>query len=113
MILPTLLVEVWFKSGDDVYAQPIYSHRATEKMAPVKLDFQMRSTSVRTDAAASKARAQEDNANVILLALPTSKVELNDKLIVHGHALRVINAHPRYTVTGKFDHIEIRCMAWD
>lgn len=112
MIIPTLPVEVWYKSGDDVYAQPIYTQRASEKMSPVKLDFQMRPTSVRTDAAASKARAQESNANVILLALPTSKVELNDKLVVFGHAVRVQNMHPRYTVTGQFDHIELHCMAW-
>lgn len=112
MIIPTLAIKVFKQTGMDLYSQPVYAAPFTEKVAPVKLNFQQRSTSVRTDAAGSKSRAAEDNAQVTVLALPTSRIELDDKLVIMGNSLRVVDVHARYTVTGKLDHLEVKCDAW-
>lgn len=112
MIIPTLWIKVFKNAGTDVYAQPVYAPPFSEKVCPVKLNFQQRATSVRTDAAGSKSRAAESNAQVTILALPGSKIELDDKLEIMGYSLRVVDVHPRYTVTGKLDHLEVKCDAW-
>lgn len=112
MIIPTLLIEVFRKNGSDAYGQAKLVRSGSEMVCPVKLDFQVRTTSVRTDAAASKARAHEDNAVVIILATIKTKIRLDDKLVIHGHGLGVTDVHPRYRVTGELDHYEIHCSAW-
>lgn len=112
MIFPTLLIQVLSKAGFDAYSQPRYKSPKFEKVAPVKLHFMQRSTSVRTDAAASKSRAQEANAQVVILAKPSTRINLDDKLIVMGHSLRVVDMTPRLTVAGKLDHYEINCESW-
>lgn len=112
MIYPTLLIQVLNKDGFDAYSQPRYKSPKFEKVAPVKLHFMQRSTSVRTDAAASKARAQESNAQVVILAKPSTRINLDDKLIVMGHSLRVIDMTPRLTVMGELDHFEVACNSW-
>lgn len=112
MIFPTLSVQVLKKVGTDAYAQPRYAATLHEKVAPVKLGFMQRPTSVRTDVAASKARALEHNANVVVLARPTTRIALDDKLVVMGHSLRVVDVQPRISVTGELDHYQIGCEAW-
>lgn len=112
MILPTLLIEVWRNVGSDTYGQPQMTRQPSEKACPVKLDFKVETTSVRTDAAASKSRAHERNADVVILVSPKSQITLDDKLVIHGNSLRVTSIHPRYTVTGVLDHYQVECAAW-
>jgi hypothetical protein len=49
---------------------------------------------------------------VVVLALPRTRITGDSKLIIMGHALRVVETHPRFTVGGNLDHIEVHCMAW-
>lgn len=112
MIFPTLKIQVLKHVGNDAYAQPKYAPAKVERVCPVKLDFMQRPTSVRTDAAASKSRAMEDNAAVVILALPKTSIALSDKLVILGNSLRVMDMHPRFTVDGKLDHYEVKCVAW-
>lgn len=109
---PTLIIDVYRKLGSDAYGQARWQKLAPERVAPVRLSFQLANTTVRTDSAGTKGHAQEPNAKVVLLALPTADIRLDDKLVVMGRPLRVIEVHPRFAVTGALDHYEIRCMAW-
>lgn len=112
MIFPTLPIEVWLKQGSDRYGQANFVRLGSERVAPVRLSFQTTHTTVRTDSAGTKGHAQEPTAQVVLLALPTTRIAVESKLVVLGHVLRVMERHPRYTVTGVLDHIELHCMAW-
>lgn len=112
MIYPTLRVDIWAKDGNDLYAQPKFRKVPSERVCPVRLSFQTENTTVRTDSAGSKGHAQEPNAQVVVLAVPKTRITLETKLVINGHALRVIESHPRYTVSGALDHYELHCMAW-
>jgi hypothetical protein len=112
MIYPTLTVEIWAKEGADLYAQAKYRKIRSERVCPVRLSFQLAPTTVRTDSSGSTGHAQEKNAQVVILALPNTKINRDTKLVIMGNALRVIESHPRFSVGGKLDHIELHCMAW-
>jgi hypothetical protein len=112
MIYPTLRIEVWQKRGSDQYAQPKFLKAVREMVCPVRLSFQTGNTTVRTDSAGSKGHAQEPNAQVVILAVPKTKIGIGDKLIINSESLRVVEKHPRYTVTGVLDHHQVHCLAW-
>ena len=112
MIRPTLKISRQGTSGSDIYGQPLLGGVTYELVAPVKLQFDVQHTTVRTDSAASHGHASENTAAVILLALPKSKIAPNDILMVIGNKLKVVRIHKRYTVAGVFDHIEVHCTAW-
>lgn len=112
MIYPTLHIEVWAKRGTDAYAQAKFVKLRGERVAPVRLSFQTDNTTVRTDSAGSKGHGQEFNAQVVVLAVPKTQIGIGDKLVILGHNLRVVEKHPRYTVSGVLDHFEVRCEAW-
>jgi hypothetical protein len=109
---PTLEVEVWKRTGSDVYGQPVQTKVRGEKVAPVRLEFSNQHTTVRTDSAASHGHAQETVADVVLLAVAATQIALDDMLVVLGHKVRVVKVHPRFTVAGKLDHNQIHCEAW-
>jgi hypothetical protein len=112
MIYPTLRIEIWEKAGTDLYAQGKFRKLASEKVCPVRLSFQTDNTTVRTDSAGTKGHAHEPNAQVVLLALPSTKIKIDSKLVILDFPLRVMERHPRFTVNGKLDHYEIHCLAW-
>lgn len=112
MIIPTLRIELWRKQGSDLFAQPKFLKMVSERVCPVRLSFQTDNTTVRTDSAGTKGHAQEPSAQVVLLAVPKTQIQIGDKLVVLGHALRVTEKHPRYTVTGVLDHHQLHASAW-
>lgn len=112
MIYPTLPLQVWAKDGSDLYGQPHFTRLADEKVCPVRLSFTSVTTTVRTDSAGTKGHAREPGATVVVLALPQTKIDLESKLVILGHPLRVLEVHPRFTVRGVLDHIQIHCGPW-
>jgi hypothetical protein len=113
MIIPTMKIfRLAFTGEHDINGQPIFRPQVAEMVSPVKVRFSNQNTTVRTDTAASHGHAYETVADVIVLALPTSKIALEDVLIIRGYRVKVAETHPRFTaVAGKLDHIEVRCLA--
>jgi len=112
MIYPTLWIECRRQAGDDTYGQPVLGAMTREKVVPVKLEFTAAHTTVRTDSAASHGHAYEVTANVVLLALPTTRIAPGDILTVQSHKVRVITAHQRFRPSGEIDHVQVICTAW-
>lgn len=112
MIIPTLPVKVFVRAGDNAYAEPIYRRKPDELVCPVRLNFVSDNTTVRTDSAGSKGHARENVADVVLLATPKTEIRQESKVEVLSRQLRVVEVHPRYTVSGALDHYELRCTAW-
>jgi hypothetical protein len=112
MIKPTLRVQRLNYGGSDIYGQPILLAPTYEMVAPVRLQFDIQHTTVRTDSAATHGHAMEETANVILLALPKSSIKPNDVLIVLENKVKVIRMIKRHRVSGALDHVEIHCTAW-
>lgn len=112
MIYPYLAVHIWRRTSSNKYGEPVFSRLGDEKCCVVRLEFKTETSTVRTDSAGTKGHAREVVADVILLFPPNSKLELEDKIIINGKAVRVVNRHPRYTVGGKLDHFQIECDSW-
>lgn len=112
MIYPTIPVKVWKVTGYDLHAQPVLLPLPDEKICPVRLSYKVERTTVRTDAAASKSHAFDNTAQVVILAVPATKIEKDSRLELLDQVLRVVERHPRFTVTGVLDHYEVHCDAW-
>jgi hypothetical protein len=112
MIIPTIPVKVWSVTGYDLHAQPILAAQPDEKICPVRLSYTVERTTVRTDAAASKGHAFENTAQVVILAVPRTKIVKGSRLELLEQVLRVVERHPRFTVAGVLDHYELHCDAW-
>jgi hypothetical protein len=112
VIIPTLWIKRQGPATHDIYGQPRLSTPTREKVAPVKLEFSVQHTSVRTDSTGSHGHAYEGTADVILLAQPTSKIAVDDILTVLDGTVRVTMVRPQYRVNGILDHYEIRCDVW-
>ena len=112
MIIPTLRVEHRSQIDTNVYGEPVFAPKRFEKVCPVKLMTITQHTTVRTDSSSSHGHASEQVKDVRLLALPTTKIRLNDELTVMGERMRVDKIFPRHRVTGALDHYELHCVAW-
>lgn len=112
MIYPTLPFKLWKRAGSNRYAEPVFAAMPDELCAPVRLSFSQTHTTVRTDSAASKGHAMEQVATVVILVKPGTQAGIDDKLEILGQPLRVIGWHPRFTVRGVLDHVELHCDAW-
>ena len=112
MIRPTLRIERRAAGGSDIHGQLILGAATFEMVSPVKLQFDVQHTTVRTDSAASHGHASEDTANVVFLALPKTQITPNDVLIVLENKVKAIRVLRQYTVGGVLDHVEVHCTAW-
>jgi hypothetical protein len=113
MIIPTVPVKIWSVTGYDLHAQPVLEAQPDEKICPVRLSYTVERTTVRTDAAASKGHAFESTATVVVLAVSRTKIQKGSRLQILDQTLRVVERHPRFTVSGVLDHYEIHCDAWE
>ena len=112
MILPTLWVEIFDASGTDRNGQPLLTAAGREKVAPVRLDFAAQKTTVRTDSSGSHGNARETVADIVILAVPKTRIRVDDVVSIHGNLVQVTGTHPRYTVTGTLDHFELSGQIW-
>ena len=112
MIIPTLWVDHFAAAGSDIYGQPRLTSLGREKVAPIKLQFDAQHSTVRTDSGASHGHASEMTANVVLLAVPATRIVVDSVLVVTGNKVKVTHRETRYRVTGEIDHYELRCVAW-
>lgn len=112
MIYPTLRIEIFAKTGTDGFSQPVYARRPDERVCPVRLSFKSAHTTVRTDSAGSKGHVTEAAAQVVVLAVPKTAIKIDDRLVIMGNSVRVIEIHPRFSVGGALDHHEVHCTAW-
>lgn len=112
MITPTLWITCQSPAAFDIHGQQVLGNATREKVVPIKLLFVNQHTSVRTDSAGSHGHADEVTSNVIFLALPSTKISIDDILIIVGNTVRVMQTQPRFTVSGKLDHVEIHCISW-
>ena len=112
MIRPTMRIERITYNGRNAYGERLQGQSTFEMVAPVRLQFDVQHTTVRTDSAASHGHASEDTASVVLLALPKTKIVPDDVLVVLKNKIKVVRAIKQYTVAGVLDHVELHCTAW-
>jgi hypothetical protein len=112
VIQPTIPCELYRNAGFDLHGQARLALVGRFKAAPVRLQFSQQHTTVRTDSAASRGSAMEEVSDVRVLVKPGVGVCVDDMVLMLGKKLRVVQVHPRYTVTGVHDHDQVQFTAW-
>ena len=113
MIVPTLWVDIYDKKSSDFHGQPKLSKTGRERVAVTRMIGAAQHTTVRTDSSASRGQADERVSDVVLLALPRTKINVGDVLAIpDGRRVVVTKMHERFTVFGQRDHHEVHCDAW-
>lgn len=91
----------------DLYGRYTYSAPEATACAVVTYDLATHKTSVRADSSASGGRA-EALAGVARFLFPkNTAIAIGDRLTKDGFQLEVIEVHPRRSVLGPLDHIEV------
>jgi len=113
MFKPNLTCRIQIASGkSDVYGQPIPGSYVTERCAVVKLEMSNEKTSVRADSSASRGNAIEEEAVSVILLTTETKANKDDLIEVAGVKLRIVARQPRFDVSGRLDHYEVRATMW-
>ncbi|MGZ8220331.1 MAG: hypothetical protein ACXWT0_01655 [Methylobacter sp.] len=99
-------------TGHDAYGQPVVSSTFSSRCSIVKLAVDRLKTSVRTDTSASGGNAHEIIADARLLAALNPAVEVGDRVIVAGVALRVDTRFVRRDVHGNTHHFQLDLSLW-
>lgn len=109
---PNLTCVVTPTEGWDAYGSEKFGTPYEERCAVVKLDRFVTPTSVRSDSSASRAYADEFQAQSRLLFPNTSTIKSGDKVDLQGISLKVVSVWPRHDVGGEFDHYQVDLTIW-
>lgn len=91
----------------DLYGRTTYAAPVTTPCAVITYDLATHKTSVRADSSASGGRA-EHLAGVVRFLFPKHVTIIRgDRVHKDGYTLEVIEVHPRRSVLGPIDHIEV------
>ena len=105
-------LKLFKKNGFDGFGAPAWQQMPDEFCAVVKLFQRSQHTTVRADAGGSRGHADEFTSDSVLLVGADTRIEINDKILVGGLTLKVIEIQQRYSVLSRLDHYEIRCSEW-
>lgn len=112
MLKPNLKLTHEALTGRDVYGAETFAAKRTEGCCIVKLKEISQKTSVRTDASATRGYADEFASSSRLLVLPSTQVQIGDRISIVGVTLRVTSKFPRHDVEGRLDHYEVEGSPW-
>jgi hypothetical protein len=112
MFIPNTTGILARKTGNDVYAQPIYGAPLTVACSIVHLTDKIQKTPVRADSSASRGNAMEEVSVSKILFPATVTIGGEDKFVINGINLRVIGVEVRRDVFGVIDHYEVDFGLW-
>lgn len=100
------------RGGHDIYGQEVEGARIPQKCAVVKMRSKSQHSTVRVDSGATRAAADEQVEDIVLLFPKTTVAQIDDIIqMATGERLRVASKRLRYTALGKPDHYELACEA--
>ena len=112
MLLPNNKGMLSKRAGYNKAGEASFGPGLTVRCAVVKLIHEIKKTPIRTDASASRGRADEPVSVSTILFLPATRIEIGDRFAIAGLDLRCSGAEPRFDAGGKLDHIECTFEAW-
>ncbi len=98
--------------GYDVYGRAQLGQPVPMKCGVVKLRDKRQQTTVRADSSGSRGFGEEQVVDVKLLLPKSSEVKAGDVIAVAGMSLEVAVVHQRFAMSGRLDHYEVECIAW-
>jgi len=92
----------------DVHGRPTWGEATPCAFAIVNLDVGALKTSVRADSSASRGSADETAAmNAVILMPAHTQIKIGDLFGFEDAKFLIKNIHPRRSVTGKLDHLQV------
>lgn len=101
------------KSGYNVYGEPEYNSRVTERCTLINADTLSKKSSVRADSSASRGNAQETVADFWLILMSNTVAEIDDLVEIKDLRVKINELAPRYDLIGRHDHTEALCTMWN
>lgn len=98
--------------GYNENGEPLFGAGRPEQCATVRFTHEITHTSVRADATATRAYADDFAATTKILLTPETSARIGDKLQVLGLELRITSLFPRHSVWGHLDHFEVTGTVW-
>jgi len=96
----------------DLYGQTQEGDSYETQVGIVRLEAGAQRTTVRTDASASRANAEERTVIARLMMKATDIVEPGDRISIMSFNLEVESVFPRHTVNGDLHHWQVDCKQW-
>jgi hypothetical protein len=113
MFRPNLTCQISTMGEADGYGKRVYSPWKNARFGIVKLERGSKRTSVRTDASASRAFAQEILADSRLLFPKNVILKPGDRVRFLDFVLTVESVFPRVNVIGNLDHWQVDLTIWN
>lgn len=107
MFRPNMTGRLWKRGGYNLYGEASWSDPITVRCAPVALSRFSEKTAVRADSSASRGASDEVVVDAKVLVTKDTDISIDDRFEIYYRQYRVIEVHPRFTVLGELDHLEI------
>lgn len=105
---PALSGMLYQRVGFTVDGTPNFGSGSEIRYSPVTLRQNIEPTSIRTDKAASKSRADESTLDARILVSQRSVVEPDNELkLQDGLRYRAVGVFPRHDMNGDLDHYQV------
>ncbi len=91
----------------DIHGRESFLPARPLRCAVVRLSTMVEESSVRADSSASRGAADETLLDAKILVPPQTAIGNGDVIQVAGKLVEVAGVHPRISVLGKLDHLEI------
>lgn len=109
---PTVNCRIYASRKFDMYGKPVPDYGTVSKCDIVRLSKVKKETSIRSDASASRGRADEQLYDAVLLMKPQTVIEIDNKVEINGFELKVKKVVPRYNIFGRLEHQEVSLEIW-
>ncbi|WJW83865.1 hypothetical protein QU516_17140 (plasmid) [Moellerella wisconsensis] len=96
----------------DIYGQPTLSFAGKYPVGFIRFIKAYDKTSVRADSSASKGKADITLFDAAFVMPKSSRLEIDDILLVEGVKLEVKSIHDRFGLRGKEGHYEVGANLW-
>jgi hypothetical protein len=104
---PTSTAFIRHRKGRDVYGAPVLQRPYAVPVAAVTFRAGRERSSVRADSSASRGRAEEANADAVLLFPAGVSVANGDIVEFAGERLEVVRVQQRFDMQGSLDHLQV------
>lgn len=105
---PNTTCDIYRKAGDDIYGSIQYETKPRKTpCAVVTYDLATAKSSVRADTSGTRGRSDALEGVARFLFPRMVEIQTGDRVEKDGFTLEVIEVHPRRTVQGGLDHLEV------
>ncbi len=109
---PKIPMTIERQTGHDLYGKPTFGAPVTVRCAPIRLEQDIKKTSIRTDKSGSQGAADEDIAVARILVEAKADIKRGDRVVCRGVILKVHTVYQRVSFENTISHWQVDCEIW-